>query len=61
MKPELFNNLNIDQLKTLKGIVIQWIDEGFVKHFTPTHYDIFEALGIDQDDVWYDIKRPTDD
>lgn len=49
-----------DELDVLRGIVAQWIDDGFtVPPYTPVEYALFARLSIRQDNVIYDITPPT--
>lgn len=48
------------QVDALRGIVSQWIGEGFTTPpYSDEHYDIFEALKLDEDIPHsYDTRRP---
>jgi hypothetical protein len=47
-------------LETARDVVITWVDEGFTTPPYPEeYYDLFEFLGITNEDVTqYDVARP---
>lgn len=56
---ELFGNLNDEQREALVVMVEGWIGEGFTTPpYTAAQYDIFEGLGLQNDEGrLYDIDR----
>lgn len=47
------------ECRFLAGVLGAWVNEGFeTPPYRPEFYDVADKLGLQQEDVMYDIRRP---